>query len=68
MIWFGAIGIVALVLSLLYLFSPNTIERLDRFGKRIVLTTDMLLRHRRKTSLFLLVVGISLIYIGFFLR
>lgn len=63
--WFGVIGIISLILSLLYFFSPEAVKKIDEFGKRLVLTSEKLLEKRKIIALFYFIAGIVLIYIAF---
>ena len=62
--WFGVIGIMALILSFLYLFRPETIRKMDEFGTKLILTSEKLLEKRKKIGLFYFITGIVLVYIA----
>ena len=62
--WFGVIGIVALILSFLYLFRPDAIKKMDEFGQKLILTSEKLLEKRKKIGLFYFIAGILLVYIA----
>lgn len=65
----GIIGIIALILGLLHLFSPRTIHKLDGFGRGVFITMDQLVdRHRIKLGIFYLIAAAISIYVGFFLK
>ncbi len=69
MVWYGIIGIVALVSAVLHFVSPDAVCRIDEFGKRVVISMEsMVRRHPKKLGFFYLLAGIFLIYIGFFLK
>ncbi len=62
--WFGIIGVGALILSFLYLFRPEAIKKMDEFGQRLILTSEKLLEKRKKVGLFSFIAGIVLVYIA----
>ncbi len=69
MVWHGILGIVALILAVLHFVSPESVCRIDDFGKRVIVSMErMVMRHPKKLGLFYLLAGIFLIYIGFFFR
>ena len=63
---YGIIGIVALILGFLYLLSPGAVKKMDQLGRRIIMSSDAMLSHRKITGCFYVVAGVVLIYIGFF--
>ena len=69
MLWHGIVGIVALILAVLHFVSPESVCKIDEFGKRVVISMErMVRRHPKKLGLFYLLAGIFLVYIGFFLK
>ncbi len=69
MLWHGIVGIVALILAVLHFVSPESVCKIDEFGKGVVISMErMVRRHPKKLGLFYLLAGIFLVYIGFFLR
>lgn len=62
--WFGIIGIIALILSFLYLFRPEVVRKMDEFGNKLILTSERLLEKRKKVGLFYFITGIILVYIA----
>lgn len=67
MVWFGIIGIGALILSLFHFFRPSTILKADEFGRKVVvLMADIVRKYPKMMGLFYLICAVLLIYVGFF--
>ncbi|MFH1836869.1 MAG: hypothetical protein ABH862_01965 [Candidatus Omnitrophota bacterium] len=62
--WFSIIGIIALVLGVLYWFYPAAIEKLNKVGQTVIISTDKFIEKRKILGLLYLLAGITLISIG----
>ncbi|MBU0570672.1 MAG: hypothetical protein KJ995_00450 [Candidatus Omnitrophica bacterium] len=62
--WYGIIGVIALVLSFLYFFRPETVKKIDQVGSKSVSGSEKLFQWKKLVALFYLIGGIVLIYIA----
>ncbi len=59
------LGIIFLVVGILYVFSPQTMKKIDQMGKKLLWKDEWSITHRIGFGIFFLIVGILLCYAGF---
>lgn len=59
------LGIIFLVVGVLYIFSPQTMKKIDQIGKKLLWKDEWSITHRIGFGIFFLIVGILLCYTGF---
>lgn len=57
-------GLVILLLGLGYIYKPDIIERVNRVLKETLLNDSYVALHRRNWGFLLILVGVTLIYMG----
>ncbi len=62
---YRVLGIIFLVVGVLYIFSPQTIKKLDQIGKKLLWKDEWSITHRIGFGIFFFIVGILLCYAGF---
>ncbi|HDZ62865.1 MAG TPA: hypothetical protein ENH40_06960 [Nitrospirae bacterium] len=63
---FGVIGILAFIMSFIYLFRPNVVKKFDDIGKIIVENLSKSVKSGRIVSgIFFFAAGVFLAYAGF---
>lgn len=51
--WYGIIGVIALVLSFLYFFRPETVKKIDQVGSKSVSGSEKLFQWKKTGGSFL---------------
>lgn len=59
------IGIVLLLISMGFLYKPDTIMKINDLARRYVFNDVWVLSHRGKTGVFLFVLALVALYMGF---
>jgi len=54
---FQGLGVIFLVFGLLFLVNPDTIVRLDQWGRRILFSGEGMAKNNKKVGLFFLLAG-----------
>ncbi|MFH1853379.1 MAG: hypothetical protein ABIA75_13655 [Candidatus Neomarinimicrobiota bacterium] len=59
-------GIIAVIFGVLFIFAPDTVEKLNELGNTILATDDDTLLHRNLTGTLFIIIGLILFYIIIF--
>ena len=57
-------GIIAIIFGILFMFSPNLLEKLNELGNRIVSTDEIAIIYRHISGVLLIIIGIILFVIA----
>ncbi len=58
------VGLALMLAGLGYMYRPNTITKMNSWIRENIFNDQMLINHRRKIGVVLIVLGIILFYIG----
>ncbi|GEM_PF-3430875 len=65
---FQGLGVVFLIFGLLFLISPDTIVRLDQWGRRVLFSGEGMAKNNKKAGLFLLVAGVLMFLFAYWVH
>ena len=64
MLFFVTLGLLFLLFSLLFFFSPKLIVKISEIGNRMIFTDYSTVAHRHWSGLVLLVMSLVMFYLG----
>ena len=64
-LFYRIMGIIFLVVGVLYILSPQTMQKIDRMGKKLLWKDEWSITHRIGFGIFFFIVGLVFCYAGF---